>query len=101
MPLQLVDFLPLHKPGRLHRRRLLINPGSATGAFNSLHEEVIPSFVLMDVTGKKVLSRNRSRVWLQSWALIIKPPHRFPASVSCAEMGNELVTCAAGYTLCV
>ncbi len=34
--------------------RLLINPGSATGAFNSLHDEVVPSFVLMDITGKKV-----------------------------------------------
>ena len=34
--------------------RLLINPGSATGAFNSLHDNVVPSFVLMDITGKKV-----------------------------------------------
>lgn len=34
--------------------RLLINPGSATGAFNSLHDKVVPSFVLMDITGKKV-----------------------------------------------
>lgn len=33
--------------------RLLINPGSATGAFNSLHEDVVPSFVLMDISGKK------------------------------------------------
>ncbi|DBA68004.1 hypothetical protein WJX79_002108 [Trebouxia sp. C0005] len=33
--------------------RLLINPGSATGAFNSLHDKVVPSFVLMDITGKK------------------------------------------------
>ena len=34
--------------------RLLINPGSATGAFNSFRENVVPSFVLMDITGKKV-----------------------------------------------
>ena len=34
--------------------RLLINPGSATGAFNSLNDHVVPSFVLMDITGKKV-----------------------------------------------
>ena len=37
--------------------RLLINPGSATGAFNSLHEDVVPSFVLMDISGKKVRVR--------------------------------------------
>lgn len=36
--------------------RLLINPGSATGAYNSLYNEVVPSFVLMDITGKKVKS---------------------------------------------
>lgn len=34
--------------------RLLVNPGSATGAFNTFRDDVIPSFVLMDVSGKKV-----------------------------------------------
>lgn len=37
--------------------RLLINPGSATGAFHNLHQDVIPSFVLMDISGKKVMGR--------------------------------------------
>ena len=41
--------------------RLLINPGSATGAYNNLHEDVVPSFVLMDITGKKVGCETRYR----------------------------------------
>ena len=57
--------------------RLLINPGSATGAFNSLHEEVVPSFVLMDVTGKKV-GAPAQQIWPWGWALIVKPAYRLP-----------------------
>ena len=34
--------------------RLLINPGSATGAYSSVTEDTKPSFVLMDIDGSKV-----------------------------------------------
>jgi len=33
--------------------RLLVNPGSATGAFNTFKNDVVPSFVLMDISSKK------------------------------------------------
>lgn len=33
---------------------LLINPGSATGAYGSITQEAGPSFVLMDISDKKV-----------------------------------------------
>lgn len=36
--------------------RLLVNPGSATGAFNTFKDDVVPSFVLMDISSKKVTS---------------------------------------------
>lgn len=36
--------------------RLLINPGSATGAYSLYTEEVIPTFILMDIAGRKVKS---------------------------------------------
>ena len=34
--------------------RLLINPGSATGAYGSMNANAGPSFVLMDINGAKV-----------------------------------------------
>ena len=34
--------------------RFLINPGSATGAYSNLTEDVKPSFVLMDIAESKV-----------------------------------------------
>eukprot|EP00210_Caulerpa_lentillifera_P005628 g5381.t1 len=33
--------------------RLLINPGSATGAYSLYTKEVIPTFILMDIVGRK------------------------------------------------
>ncbi|KAK9844517.1 hypothetical protein WJX74_003511 [Apatococcus lobatus] len=36
-----------------HEDRILINPGSATGAFSSLNPSAHPSFVLMDINGSK------------------------------------------------
>jgi vacuolar protein sorting-associated protein 29 len=36
---------------REHEGKYYINPGSATGAYNALDVEVIPSFVLMDIQG--------------------------------------------------
>mmetsp|Transcript_30417 Transcript_30417/g.51265 ORF Transcript_30417/g.51265 Transcript_30417/m.51265 type:complete len:186 (+) Transcript_30417:184-741(+) len=36
--------------------RLLINPGSATGAFSSITHDVRPSFVLMDIDGERVVA---------------------------------------------
>mmetsp|Transcript_20430 Transcript_20430/g.28301 ORF Transcript_20430/g.28301 Transcript_20430/m.28301 type:complete len:184 (-) Transcript_20430:186-737(-) len=36
--------------------RLIINPGSATGAFSSITHEVRPSFVLMDIDGLRVVA---------------------------------------------
>ena len=44
MPLQAVSY----------EGRLLINPGSATGAYSNVIEDVKPSFVLMDIDGSKV-----------------------------------------------
>eukprot|EP00884_Botryococcus_braunii_P010926 jgi/Botrbrau1/19835/Bobra.0124s0072.1 len=36
-----------------HEDRLLINPGSATGAYSTMTMDVKPSFVLMDIDGAK------------------------------------------------
>lgn len=33
---------------------LIMNPGSATGAYSNLVDEVVPSFALMDLIGSKV-----------------------------------------------
>lgn len=38
-----------------HEGRLLVNPGSATGAYSSLTYNVHPSFVLMDIDGDRVV----------------------------------------------
>lgn len=38
--------------------RFLINPGSATGAYSNLTEDVKPSFVLMDIAESKVRDVN-------------------------------------------
>lgn len=37
-----------------HDDHLLLNPGSATGAYTMYSDEVTPSFMLMDITGSKV-----------------------------------------------
>lgn len=37
-------------------KRYIINPGSATGAFSTLTENVVPSFVLMAIKGTKVVT---------------------------------------------
>eukprot|EP01117_Protostelium_nocturnum_P003090 TRINITY_DN14032_c0_g1_i1.p1 TRINITY_DN14032_c0_g1~~TRINITY_DN14032_c0_g1_i1.p1 ORF type:complete len:185 (-),score=39.42 TRINITY_DN14032_c0_g1_i1:229-783(-) len=39
-----------------YQKKFFINPGSATGAFSSLTEETIPTFVLMDVQGSHVIT---------------------------------------------
>ena len=36
--------------------RLLVNPGSATGAYGCLNAENNPSFVLMDIDGPRVVA---------------------------------------------
>eukprot|EP00243_Klebsormidium_subtile_P006359 TRINITY_DN2696_c0_g1_i2.p1 TRINITY_DN2696_c0_g1~~TRINITY_DN2696_c0_g1_i2.p1 ORF type:complete len:191 (-),score=45.77 TRINITY_DN2696_c0_g1_i2:177-749(-) len=38
-----------------HQGRLMINPGSATGAYSSITYDVNPSFVLMDIDGQRVV----------------------------------------------
>lgn len=38
----------------MYEDRLQINPGSATGAYSTITEDVKPSFVLMDLDGDKV-----------------------------------------------
>ncbi|GBG79289.1 hypothetical protein CBR_g29439 [Chara braunii] len=38
-----------------HQGRLIINPGSATGAYSSMTYDVNPSFVLMDIDGIRVV----------------------------------------------
>ena len=35
--------------------RFLINPGSVTGAYSNVTQDVKPSFVLMDIDGSKVM----------------------------------------------
>ena len=37
-------------------RKFFINPGSATGAYGGLTDDVVPTFVLMDVQASKVIS---------------------------------------------
>lgn len=37
-----------------HDDRLLMNPGSATGAYSIYTDAVIPSFMLLDISGSKV-----------------------------------------------
>eukprot|EP01134_Creolimax_fragrantissima_P004944 CFRG4944T1 len=45
-----------HEFGTREREgKLFVNPGSATGAYTVLQEEVTPSFVLMDVQGTSVV----------------------------------------------
>jgi vacuolar protein sorting-associated protein 29 len=39
-----------------HENKFYINPGSATGAFNALDTNVIPSFVLMDIQSSTVVT---------------------------------------------
>ncbi|KAI3379577.1 hypothetical protein SNEBB_007413 [Seison nebaliae] len=36
--------------------KLIMNPGSATGAFDSMTKKVVPSFVVLNIEGKKVTS---------------------------------------------
>lgn len=38
-----------------YEQRLLMNPGSATGAYSIFEKEVIPSFILMDINESKVI----------------------------------------------
>jgi vacuolar protein sorting-associated protein 29 len=39
-----------------HESKFYINPGSATGAYNPLETNVIPSFVLMDIQSSTVVT---------------------------------------------
>uniref|UniRef100_A0A8B9GLN6 Vacuolar protein sorting-associated protein 29 n=1 Tax=Amazona collaria TaxID=241587 RepID=A0A8B9GLN6_9PSIT len=39
-----------------HENKFYINPGSATGAYNALETNVIPSFVLMDIQASTVVA---------------------------------------------
>ncbi|KAL3215367.1 hypothetical protein MRX96_034084 [Rhipicephalus microplus] len=39
-----------------HENKFYINPGSATGAYNALESNVIPSFVLMDIQSTTVVT---------------------------------------------
>nr|CAD7588921.1 unnamed protein product [Timema genevievae] len=39
-----------------HENKFYINPGSATGAYNSLDTSIIPSFVLMDIQSATVVT---------------------------------------------
>ena len=55
---QLLQHLAHHMHVQAERMegRLLINPGSATGACSVFNNDVVPSFVLMDINGSKVSS---------------------------------------------
>jgi predicted phosphodiesterase len=35
---------------------LLVNPGSATGAYSMVAQKTVPSFVLMDINGSQVVT---------------------------------------------
>ncbi|CAO2629533.1 Vacuolar protein sorting-associated protein 29, partial [Lemmus lemmus] len=39
-----------------HENKFYINPGSATGAYNALETNIIPSFVLMDIQASTVVT---------------------------------------------
>eukprot|EP00163_Fabomonas_tropica_P014986 TRINITY_DN2730_c0_g1_i1.p1 TRINITY_DN2730_c0_g1~~TRINITY_DN2730_c0_g1_i1.p1 ORF type:complete len:184 (+),score=50.77 TRINITY_DN2730_c0_g1_i1:195-746(+) len=39
-----------------YEKKVIINPGSATGAFSSFTTDVTPSFVLLDIQGAKVIT---------------------------------------------
>ncbi|KAM6423565.1 vacuolar protein sorting-associated protein 29-like [Liasis olivaceus] len=39
-----------------HEKNFYINPGSATGAYNALERDIIPSFVLMDIQSSVVVT---------------------------------------------
>lgn len=39
-----------------HENRFYINPGSATGAYNTLEKTTVPSFVLMDIQSTTVVT---------------------------------------------
>ncbi|XP_063000261.1 vacuolar protein sorting-associated protein 29-like, partial [Elgaria multicarinata webbii] len=39
-----------------HENKFYINPGSATGAYNALERNIIPSFVLMDIQSSTVVT---------------------------------------------
>ncbi|WP_459806146.1 YfcE family phosphodiesterase, partial [Herbidospora sp. RD11066] len=39
-----------------HEGRFYINPGSATGAYNPLQSDVVPSFVLMDIQAGTIVT---------------------------------------------
>lgn len=39
-----------------HENKFYINPGSATGAFNSMDTNIVPSFVLMDIQSTTVVT---------------------------------------------
>lgn len=49
-----VTFLSWHMQAFKFEDRILINPGSATGAYSDVIEAPKPSFVLMDIDGSKV-----------------------------------------------
>jgi len=58
-----------------------MNPGSATGAYNFFTEDVLPSFMLLDITGSKMdvyiyqMIDGESKVKKMDF---VKPPPRFP-----------------------
>mmetsp|Transcript_14089 Transcript_14089/g.19608 ORF Transcript_14089/g.19608 Transcript_14089/m.19608 type:complete len:185 (-) Transcript_14089:70-624(-) len=39
-----------------YQKKFFINPGSATGSFSSVTDDVTPTFVLMDVQGAKIIT---------------------------------------------
>jgi len=45
-----------HFEGYQYEQRFFINPGSATGAFSATTDDIVPSFVLMDVQGSHLIT---------------------------------------------
>jgi len=39
-----------------HQKKFFVNPGSVTGSYSSLTDDVIPTFVLMDIQGTHVIT---------------------------------------------
>ena len=67
--LQLLRHLAhrMHVQAERMEGRLLINPGSATGACSVFNNDVVPSFVLMDINGSKVSSICRGLLQCFLW----------------------------------
>lgn len=69
--------------------RFLINPGSVTGAYSNVTEDVKPSFVLMDIDGPKVRDRPGA------YAVFLLPDLQCGALFALCCLPKTVFTCMA------